>query len=368
MRLEKLHLANFRNYDDLEFTLSSPLSFFVGENGQGKTNILEAIAFLSLMKSFRTTNVRDLIRFGDTYFRIEVDCVLDIREKEKFEAFVGDEGGKFRRAFLKNKVMVKTVEIFGSVPVVLFSPEQLNLLLLGPDQRRRYLNFVALQHFPRLWHHLLQYGEVLKQRNALLYRVSEGYAQKNELEYWDSKIAEHGAEIIEIRSQVIQHINSYFESTYQDFTETRHSAKIVYLPGCYDMDGEVKDKQASILRQLEDALSRDLRMKTTSVGPHRDNWEVVVDKRNLLSFGSRGQLRMALLSMKFAEKMMHKNESPLILLDDVFSELDEKRSKKMLEFFKDNQTLITTTHISDTLQGDAAETYTIEQGNIIGKI
>lgn len=339
MWVSHAELTHFRNYTKLVLDLENTVYFIVGPNGQGKTNILEAVAYASLSKSFRNNNVRDIIQRDNDFLRLNF-LVNKTNEQIGLEEFVGKSGANsLEHAFWKNKVSVSLDGYLAALKVVVFSPENVNLLLLGPDMRRKYLNFLQLQNFPQKWRLISDYGKVLAQRNALLWQVRKGYAETKELEYWNNKLISEGAKIIETREEIVKRLNEYFGKIFEEISESTEKAEVIYRANVRGSDFSTK------LLEFEQS---DIEKGITQVGPHRDNLEIHVGGRDILSFGSRGELRTALLALKFAEcKMLPDDERPVLLLDDVFSELDAKRREKVLELSRPYQTFITTCEIAD---------------------
>ncbi len=347
MWISRAKLTNFRNYKDLSLDLANTVYFLVGKNGQGKTNILESIGLASFTKSFREASVADLVRKDTAFFRLTFS--VEEAEVKTLESYFGeDETTSNKRAFWKNGVEVALAEYIASLKVVVFSPENINLLLLGPDARRKYLNALLLQNFPKEFSVLGRYSQVLAQRNALLFQIKRGFAQKKELAFWNAELLSSGAKIMALRKKLIENINKDFERFFREIAQTHDEARVVYKPGV-----EISDEQnieLDFLSALTQNESKDIEKAITHSGPHRDNFEIQVNGSDLLSFGSRGELRTALLAMKFAECTMFGSEKPVLLLDDVFSELDAARRQKVLELSRPYQTFITTCEMADLPQ------------------
>ncbi len=339
MWVSRAELTHFRNYEKLVLDLENTVYFIVGKNGQGKTNILEAIAYASLSKSFRNNEVRDIIQRNADFLRLHF-LVHKEHEELSLEEFVGStETSPLERAFWKNKVSVSLDDYLATLKVVVFSPENVNLLLLGPDTRRKYLNFLQLQNFPQKWRLISDYAKVLAQRNALLWQVRKGYAETKELLYWDEKLVSEGTKIIETREEIVRRLNEHFGSFFEEISGKTEKAEVVYRANV---------SAQNFQEQLAATEQSDIEKGITQTGPHRDNLEIRVEGQDILSFGSRGELRTALLALKFAEcKMLPENEKPVLLLDDVFSELDARRREKVLELSRPYQTFITTCELAD---------------------
>lgn len=339
MWVSRAELTHFRNYEKLVLDLENTVYFIVGPNGQGKTNILEAIAYASLSKSFRNNEVRDIIERSADFLRLNFSVQKENEELNLEEFVGGTQTAALERAFWKNKVSVSLDDYLATLKVVVFSPENVNLLLLGPDTRRKYLNFLQLQNFPKKWRLISDYGKVLAQRNALLWQVRKGYAETKELHYWNEKLVTEGKKIIETREEIVRRLNEHFGKFFEEISGSTEKAEVVYKANV-----SVDDFAEELSRREQGDIEKGI----TQVGPHRDNLEIRVGGLDILTFGSRGELRTALLALKFAEcKMLPENEKPVLLLDDVFSELDARRREKVLELSRPYQTFITTCELAD---------------------
>lgn len=363
MWIAKASLTNFRNYKNLTLDLDNTVTFLVGKNGQGKTNILESIGFISLGKSFRNADARDMVSSGESFLRLKF--MVEGSEGFVLETYFGDDKNTTsKRSFWKNGVEQSLNDFLAQLKIVVFSPENINLLLLGPEERRRYLNFLFLQNFPKDFAILGRYAQILAQRNALLYRIKKGYAEKKELIFWNTRLAIEGSQIILKRQELVNRMNETFPRFFSEIAKSDAHAEIVYKSRLQNPENrEVVDV---FLEELLAHESVDIEKAVTHVGPHRDNFEIRVDENNLLSFGSRGELRTALLAMKFAEcEMLPKDQKPILLLDDVFSELDASRRQKVLELARPYQTLVTTCEMEDLpKERENTQLYFVQKGTI----
>lgn len=339
MWISEARLTNFRNYEDLVLPLTNTVYFIVGKNGQGKTNILEAIGLISFTKSFRNADMRDVIQREQDFLRLSFSLQ---KENNNFslEEYVGKtQNDVVERSFWKDKVQTSLDGFVAALKVVVFSPENINLLLLGPSERRKYLNFLLLQNFPQKFKILGRYNTVVANRNALLYQVKKGYADPKELEFWDARLVTEGSEIITLRETLIAKLNENFQKFFQDISSSKAQAKVFYK----------KNVAKEVFQEvLASTKNFDVEKATTNTGPHRDDLVIEIDGKDILTFGSRGELRTALLALKFAEcEMFEQEERPVLLLDDVFSELDASRREKVLELSRRFQTFITTCELED---------------------
>lgn len=340
MKIKSLKLKNFRNYDLLDLTFDDSANIFYGDNAQGKTNILEAVYLSGTTKSHRGSKDRDLIEFGKEESHIEtivekngIDYQIDMHLKKN-----SPKGIAINRMPIR-----KASELFGIVNLVFFSPEDLNIIKNGPAERRRFID-LELSQLDRVYlSNLANYNRVVNQRNHLLKEIGfSGYEKHaGTLEIWEMQLIQYGNKIIERRKAFIEEMNEIISSIHKKLTGGREEIQILYEPS----NKELTFEQA--LRKYKD---RDLKLKSTSVGPHRDDICFMAGDLDIRRFGSQGQQRTAALSLKLAEielvrKSIH--DTPVLLLDDVLSELDKHRQNYLLDSIHDIQTLITCTGVED---------------------
>lgn len=343
MWLETIALEHFRNYEKLEMTFKEKdrIHLIIGDNAQGKTNFLEAILLLSMAKSFRTTQHSALIQWNQDYMRTigKVRVGNDDLSLEVFVSRVPVEKKNLR----KNGVDVKVKEFIGKLNSVLFHPEDLNILYLTPSLRRKYINSVLSQIDPLYFDSLINYNRLLKQRNRTLMFIAEGHATIEELLVWDEKMAEYGSYIYKKRQELIDYYNGIISQQYQNIASK--DEKIHIKNAC--SFGEIPFEKKKYIKALESCRSRDLRYQQTQKGPHRDDIEFFFDGRNVNTFASRGEMRTLLIALKLAEIEFLQAQSghrPILLLDDVFSELDKKRQQLLLAAISGYQAFVTTAH------------------------
>lgn len=345
MKLSKLQLENFRNYENYtyEFPSDKNCTLIVGENGRGKTNLLEAIHILSLGKSFRATVQDELVKWTNSYLRCRGEISFD-DEATELEVFYELEPMK-KKNFKRNGVSMKNSEYIGSFLTVLFHPEDLNMLYLSPSLRRRYLDSVLCQTDKKYLEALMEYKKVLKQRNALLNEIREASFEgrktdklEENLSAWDLEFLEFADVIIKKRTDFIETLEGEIESAYRAISGGEESLKIKYERGLKHPEEE----------NLKNARKRDIFKAESTRGPHRDDLKFYINGKEISSSASRGEFRTLLLAIKMGEISYIRNKTgknPVLLLDDVFSELDEKRKKHLLDVIKGCQTIITTTDI-----------------------
>jgi DNA replication and repair protein RecF len=354
MQLNWLKIQDFRNYGELEIDLTeAPVLALVGPNAQGKTNLLESIAFLALGKSFRSRKALETLGWDQPHGRIKAEVEREGRATE-LEVFFqrSPESKKLK----KHGQVVKPKEFLGQLRVVLFTPDHLQMITGSPRLRRQFMDRVLIQLDPGYVDAFGTYQAVLKQRNALLKRVNLGRAQKWEIELWDARLLHEAERIWAKRTELMSFVAGELTQLYQAIAQTDDELTVKYNP---DRD-HYEEK-------LIAHLDSDLRSGSTSVGPHRDDFTLLINGRELGEFGSRGECRSGVLALKIAQ--IHFIEStcghkPLLLLDDVFSELDEDRQKHLGGLLKDYQAVITTTSL-DHVQGlTDASIYLVNGGGL----
>lgn len=341
MKIKSLKLKDFRNYNLLQLDFDDSTNIFYGNNAQGKTNILEAVYLSGTTKSHRGTKDRDMIRFGENESHIEtvvekrgMSYKIDMHLKKNSPKGIAIDKLPIRKAG----------ELFGIINIVFFSPEDLNIIKNGPSERRRFIDLELSQLDKIYLNHLSNYNRIINQRNHLLKDLREAGRQENliqTLDIWDMQLVQYGNEIIKKRKEFIEKINEIISYTHKKLTGGKENIELVYEPGSGSLS-------------LEDALKKnrekDMRFKNTSVGPHRDDICFMTKDLDIRRFGSQGQQRTAALSLKLAEIELVKSvihDTPVLLLDDVLSELDKYRQNYLLDSIHDIQTLITCTGMDE---------------------
>ncbi len=339
MIIRSLKLKNYRNYDLLDMTFDPKTNILYGDNAQGKTNILEALYLTGTTKSHRGTKDRDMIQFGHDESHLET-----IVEK-KGAAFQIDMHLKKNspKGIAIDKIPIRRAsELFGIVQFVFFSPEDLNIIKDGPAGRRRFIDLELSQLDKIYLSNLSNYNRIINQRNSLL---KDLYGQEHlieTLDIWDMQLAAYGTKILERRREFVEQVNEIISDIHFKLTGGRERIRLIYE----ESRGNLTFEQA--LRKYRE---RDIRMKSTTVGPHRDDLCFMSnDEIDIRKFGSQGQQRTAALSLKLSEIELVKriiNDTPILLLDDVLSELDKHRQNYLLESIHDIQTVITCTGLDE---------------------
>ena len=313
-------------------------NIFYGDNAQGKTNILEAVYLSGTTKSHRGTKDRDMIQFGANESHIET-----IVEKNGIKYQIDMHLKKNSpKGIAINKIPIrKASELFGIINIVFFSPEDLNIIKNGPGERRRFIDLELSQLDKVYLNNLSNYNRIVNQRNHLLKEIDYNKGALETLDIWDMQLIQYGNKIVERRQKFIEEINKIISNIHKKLTGNREDIKIVYEPS----NGALSFEQA-LLKNKE----KDLRIKSTSVGPHRDDIAFLVSDIDIRKYGSQGQQRTAALSLKLSEIELVKqsiHDTPVLLLDDVLSELDKHRQNYLLDSIHDIQTLITCTGVDE---------------------
>ena len=358
MYAKRLMLKNFRNYKTLDMELSSHINIFRGKNAQGKTNLLEAIYYCATGRSYRTALHRDCIRTDAEEAMIKL-WYQRYRE-DRIEIHLRKNG---RKSIAVNGITAQKIdELFGQFHVVVFSPEDLSLIKNGPSQRRRFMDMEICQVDPIYLHNLQQYCRVLKQRNQLLKDAFRDPGKRAQIQDWDRQLAYYGLRLKQRRQLFTDTIRPYTALLHKSISQGTEDLAIGYETGQANTEDEYFD-------QLQKDLSRDIRQGNTAFGPHHDDLSLVINGADVRSYGSQGQQRTAALALKLAELEIMKKETgeaPVLLLDDVMSELDGDRQEHLLRYIEENQTLLTCTGIEDSLRGlPAGKIFEIEKGTVL---
>lgn len=361
MHIRRLRLVNFRNYEAAELLPASGVTVLYGENAQGKTNLIEAIHLCCLGRSHRTSRDAELIRFAQSMAQVSVevqkrsgphDVTIRINSMEKRKKQVKVNGSPVQRIG----------ELMGHVNAVLFSPEDLRLVKDGPDGRRRFMDMEISQMQPTYFYALQRYTRALSQRNELLRALflKRDASLMETLFAWDEMLAEQGGIIAQRRMAYLDMLSAYAQEIHGAISGEREKLSLAYVGRAHDA-GDI----ASLLRA---AQREDMQRRTTSVGPHRDDIRILLNGRDARCYASQGQQRTAALSIKLAEIEVLRaetGESPILLLDDVMSELDIGRRNMMGKRTMDVQTLITCTHLSDLGGASYDKAVHIAEGHIL---
>ncbi len=359
--LKKLVLAHWRNVNTLTLEPGGGVTVFVGRNAQGKTNVVEAVAYLSCGRSHRTSHDRELVMWNQetAYLRAETEH----RDGgHRVEMALNADGGKALR--VGGLPARRMGELMGHVNTVLFAPEDLAIVKSGPAARRRFLDMDIAQTDPAYFYDLQQYQKALGQRNALLKQLAFRPSHADTLDVWDEQLATCGARIAVRRRQYVAEL--FEEAAAAHGALSRGERLEARLLSGVSADN-TEEAAETLLRQLTEAREGDIRRTTTSVGPHRDDFTLLVNGYDLRLYGSQGQHRTAALALKLAElKVMSRRtgETPILILDDVLSELDGERRAGLIRAVAGVQTLLTCVKLEEEMTGLDLDIYDVAGGEV----
>lgn len=345
MGISKISLSDFRNYENKTFEFSNGVTVIAGENAKGKTNVLEAIYLLGVGESFRAKRTEEMVRFEQELGRVSGEVPLSKKDSVELEVIVngGIVMGKVvnKRKYLVDGVARRRKDILGYLPLVLFRPEDVELISGSPDVRRKFLDRLMIQVDKEYEHSLSTYEQALRRRNKILDAIREGTASRYSLAFWDGLLIKHGQVVQDKRRELTDYINNLFEKS-----ELFKKLKVVY---------DISVISESRLAQYAEA---EVAVGYTLVGPHKDDLIIKEGTRDLLTYGSRGEQRMAVLALKMGEIYYLEEKGKrkaTLLLDDIFSELDEVHKQEVLRVMSGRQVIVTTADEEDLLMFKKAE-------------
>ena len=350
MYIKTIKLQNFRNYKNQEITLSPKINIFYGDNAQGKTNILEAIFLCAFGKSFRTAKEKELILLEESFLQTEINYQKSDREG-KIKISLAN-----KKQIEVNGVKIKKLsELLGNLNIVVFTPDDIQILKSGPAERRRFLDMMIGQLRPNYVHALNNYKNTIEQRNNYLRQIKEENKPEEMLEIWDEKLAEYAEIICRYRIDFMEKLKNKIKEIHEQITN--EDIKLEYVTEC--------EKKEIYLELLKQRRKLDIIKGYTTKGIHRDDFKVFINEKEIGIYGSQGQHRTAILSLKLAELYViydEIGEYPILLLDDFMSELDEKRRTSFLENIKDTQVIITCT---DKMQIQNGQVFYVKSGEVV---
>ena len=359
MKITSAELNTFRSYEHCELTPCEGVNVLLGDNGQGKTNVLEALYLCCTGRSHRTRQDRDMIRWGADFAAVRVEA---LRRDGTHQVEIALPALGRRRIRVSGQEIARSGELMGHVTGVLFSPEDLRTVKDGPAERRRFVDMALSQIRPAYYYALQRYARALKQRGEALKAIAAQPSFMATLDAWDEQLAAAGAELTRHRREYIDRLSRVAADTHRDIADDRERLEIRYLPSV----AEGEDVRAN-LDALFAARETDLRRMTTSVGAHRDDVQILVEGRDVRAFGSQGQQRTAALSMRLSELNVmceQLGEWPMLLLDDVMSELDPGRRRQLVSRLKGIQTFITCTDAEDLAGAEVGQAWRVENGEL----
>lgn len=357
MYLNKLQLWNFRSYENLELNFSDGITVFVGENGVGKTNIAEAIYLLCTGRSYRTNRENDMIRFERNWLRVRAE---NLQKDGRHSVDMVIAKGQKKRILVNGLAISRISEMLGQLSGVIFSPEDLDLIKEGPSQRRRFMDIELSQVSKNYFYALNEYNKVLEQRNSLL----KENGSDGDLNLWDMMLAQKAVPVIKARRNFCQRLAPKAEEIHKELSSGKEKISCIYKD-CTHGEENIEEKMCELLEKSRDA---DRHRFFTTCGPHKDDIIIKLGDTDLRYFGSQGQQRTATLSLKLTELEMMKEdlgEYPVLLLDDVLSELDCARQQMLIEHIKGVQTLITMAQPTDLFKGMNINMLKVEKGRVL---
>ena len=338
MIIKSIELQNFRNYEDLNILFDEGTNIFYGDNAQGKTNILEAAYLSGTTKSHKCSKDKEMIRFGEQESHIRT---VVVKKDKEYQIDMHLKNNRSKGIAINKVPIKKASELFGILNMVFFSPEDLNIIKNGPAERRRFLDSELCQLDKIYLSDLTTYNKILNQRNKLLKDMVYRPDLKDTLPVWDMQLVETGRKIIRRRKQFVDELNEIVHDIHYRISGEKEDLLLQYEPSIEDIFFE---------DELSRVKERDMRQCMTSVGPHRDDLLFSIGEVDIRKFGSQGQQRTSALSLKLSEIELVKrsiHDTPVLLLDDVLSELDSNRQNYLLNSIHDTQTLITCTGLDE---------------------
>lgn len=344
MKLTSLKLQNFRNHLNFQHNFKKNITVFYGPNAIGKTNILEAIRFLSLPKSFRARVDRELINWESDYARCQGEFEKE-SDKTDVEIYLSKNKGQ-KKVIKINKNIRKISDLVGQFFIVLFCPEDLNLISESPSMRRRYLDIIISQANKKYYQEILELKKILLNRNKLLFEIKEKGSDPIMLEFWNEKLIVLSKNIFRKRLYLINFINKKLPSFISQIGLKDKKLQIKYRSKLKEID--IENFEEEFRKRLQGMQQDEIRRARTLIGPHRDDFEILLNNKNASFFASRGETRSIVLALKLSELSFSKEVfkiKPILLLDDIFSELDFDHRKNIVKIARDQQTIITTTEL-----------------------
>jgi DNA replication and repair protein RecF len=357
MYIESLQLSNYRNYNDLSIEFDRNTNILYGDNAQGKTNVLESIYMAATTKSHKGSKDKEIIKINENESHIRL-CInksdinhrIDMHLRKNKNKGVAIDGIPIRRS----------TELFGLLNVIFFSPEDLTIIKNGPSERRRFIDMELCQISRLYYKNLSSYNKILNQRNNLLKQIYYNKELLETLDVWDTQLVDYGLKVISERSNFISMLNDIIKDIHSNLTSGKEELQIIYDSNVSKEDFE---------KVLKSKLDVDLNYSSTQNGPHRDDIIFMLNGLDARKYGSQGQQRTIALSLKMAEiKLVKKitNDNPVLLLDDVMSELDSNRREALIKEIKDIQTIITCTGYDDFIKEQIVinNVYNVTNGTI----
>ena len=338
MIIKSIKLENFRNYDSLDLNFEKGTNILYGDNAQGKTNVLEAIYLSATTKSHKGSKDKEIIKFekDESHIRTCLD-----KEGMEYRVDMHLRKSRSKGIAINGQPIKKAADLLGLLNVVFFSPEDLSIIKNGPSERRKFVDMELFQIDKYYLYNMNQYNKIINQRNKLLKDFYFNTDLNETLQVWNMQLITYGKQIIKRREMFVKQLNDIIYDIHKNLSGEKEELFVVYEPNVSEDDFEIK---------LKNSQEKDIKLKMTSVGPHRDDFCFMVNGVDIRKYGSQGQQRTAALSLKLAEIELVKkvtNDNPVLLLDDVLSELDSNRQNYLLNNIGDIQTIITCTGLDE---------------------
>ena len=356
MHIDNLSLSNFRNYEYENFSFSPNTNIIYGLNGQGKTNVIEALYFFCSGKSYRTNKENEIIKFGKEEAKININFFDDKRENIS-EIIINTK----KIVKINGLPITKLSEIIGMINFVIFTPDMLNIVKEGPSMRRQFVDVLTSQLKPYYFKNLMSYYKVLFHRNNIL--KSNNKKMLSTIDVWNEKLADYGTVVCKYRNNIIKLLNENFDIL--DGINKNEKIEFKYISSIKE---EFENKEF-FLKQLEKEYEKEIEKGITLIGPHRDDIDILMNEKSIKKYGSQGQIRTCVLKLKLAECEIIKKElgrNPILLLDDILSELDEKRKSYFINKIKDKQIFITCTE-KEKITTENVKYFKINNGKLINE-
>lgn len=366
MKINHIQLKNFRNYQELDFSPTSDVTVFFGKNGQGKTNIIESVFLCSTGKSHRTQKYGEMIKDGEIGFEVKLGT-----EKEILFKYDNKNG---RNVEINEIPIARMGELMGSCCSVLFSPEDLSIIRDGPSFRRRFFDIALSQLKPAYFYNLQKYKKIISQKNTILKDMNRSnYSDTTLLEVWNNELVKIGAEIILHRLEYLSIFNNFVHDRHYGISNNAENLEVSYQNEFFECGNDLNKIMERFSNLLKENMQREIEQHTSLIGPHRDDYPVLLNGKEIRKFGSQGQKRTAVLAFKLAETdtfYEYTGYYPILLLDDVLSELDDERRKYLFKNLTETQVFITGTSKDDfkdfnSIKELSVEFKEIENGKIL---
>lgn len=368
MVVKTIKLKNFRNFDELNIELNESLNIFIGDNGQGKTNLLESIYLCSIGKTFKLNTENDLIKFGQNNFEIEI--IINKGNRENKTISISYTKNQKRIVKINGVKLDKNSELIGYMNNVIFTPDDLRIVKGSPIERRRFVNIDISQIKPKYKYLLKDYKKVIAGRNNILKDLNNNL-NREILSIWSDYLINIGSEIIFYRNEYVKNLSNYASLIYSNISDNKEKFDLSYKCDIGNVDNLSKEEIKKIFREkIDKNIENEIFRRNSLYGPHKDDLLIRINNKDFKYFGSQGQQRSAVLAIKLAEIEIIKNEIgeyPVLLLDDVLSELDNKRKGFLIDYIKEIQTIITSTDdtdLQDLVKKNDKKIFQISEGKI----